>query len=77
MKLDTVIVLTSMTYAYKAQEILNRYGIKNFLTRNAQTSRIRGCGYGLIIDGNQSGYVQKLLLENGIKIAGITGEKKR
>ena len=75
--MDTVIVLTSMTYAYKAQEILNRQGINNSLTRNAQTSRIRGCGYGLKIDDSQSGYVQKLLLENGIKIAGITGAGKK
>lgn len=75
--MDTVIVLTSMTYAYKAQEILNRQGINNSLTRNAQTARIRGCGYGLKIDSNQSGYVQKLLLDNGIKIAGITGANKK
>ncbi len=75
--MDTVIVLTSMTYAYKAQEILNRHKINNSLTRNAQTSRIRGCGYGLRIDESQSGYVQRLLLENGIKIAGITGAGKR
>ena len=75
--MDTVIVLTSMTYAYKAQEILNRQGINNSLTRNAQTVRIRGCGYGLKIDDSQSGYVQKLLSENGIKIAGITGAGKK
>ncbi|MBO7216345.1 MAG: DUF3343 domain-containing protein [Clostridia bacterium] len=75
--MDTVIVLTSMTYAYKAQEILNRQGINNSLTRNAQTARIRGCGYGLKIDDSQSGYVQKLLSENGIKIAGITGAGKK
>ena len=75
--MDTVIVLTSMTYAYKAQEILNRQGINNSLTRNAQTARIRGCGYGLNIDDSQSGYVQKLLSENGIKIAGVTGAGKK
>ncbi|MBQ3599290.1 MAG: DUF3343 domain-containing protein [Clostridia bacterium] len=75
--MDTVIVLTSMTYAYKAQEILNRQGIKNSLTRNAQTARIRGCGYGLKIDACQSGYVQKLLLDSGIKIAGVTEAGKR
>ena len=75
--MDTVIVLTSMTYAYKAQEILNRQGINNSLTRNAQTARIRGCGYGLKIDDSQSGYVQKLLSKNGIKIAGITGAGKK
>ncbi len=75
--MDTVIVLTSMTYAYKAQEILNRHRINNSLTRNAQTARIRGCGYGLKIDSMQSDYVQKLLLDNGIKIAGVTEAGKR
>ncbi len=75
--MDTVLVLTSMTYAYKAQELLNKHGIKNSLTRNAQTQRIRGCGYGIVIDTSQSQYVQNLLLNNGVKIAGITGVNKR
>lgn len=75
--METVIVLTSMTYAAKAQEMLKRNGINSTLTRNAQIRQIRGCGYGLQIDNAHLSGAEKILKENGIKIAGMTGVKKR
>ena len=75
--METIIVLTSMTYAAKAQEILKMNGISSTLTRNAQIRQIRGCGYGIQIDTNILQETEKILKENGIKIAGITGVKKR
>lgn len=75
--METIIVLTSMTYASKAQELLKRNGISSTLTRNAQIRSIRGCGYGLQINTNHLPETERILKENGIKIAGMTGVKKR
>ncbi len=75
--METIIVLTSMTYAAKAQEILKKNGISSTLTRNAQIRQIRGCGYGIQINTNILPEAERILKENGIKIAGTTGVKKR
>lgn len=75
--MDTILVLTSMTYASKAQEILKQSGIHGTLTRTAQVRQIRGCGYGLQIDGNVKVTAENILKENGIKIAGTVGVKKK
>lgn len=75
--MDTVLVLTSMTYASKAQELLKQNGIHSNLTRSAQVRQIRGCGYGVQIDTGSIPKAEKILTENGIKIAGKAGVKKR
>ncbi len=75
--MDTIIVLTSMTYATKAQELLKKHGISSCITRNSQIKQIRGCGYGLQIKAELLPQAEEILSENGIKIAGKTGVKKR
>lgn len=75
--MEIIIVLTSATYAAKAQELLKKSGISSVLTRNAQTRSIRGCGYGLQINTTFLPEAQRILKENGIKIAATTGVNKR
>ncbi|MBO5403367.1 MAG: DUF3343 domain-containing protein [Clostridia bacterium] len=75
--MDTVLVLTSMTYASKAQETLKRKGINSTLTRSAQVRQIRGCGYGIQIDTAFAEEAERILAQNGIRIAGKAGVKKR
>ncbi len=49
----TVIVLSSVTYALKAQRILMSQGISSLLEKLTTTQSKRGCGYGLrVIDAN-------------------------
>lgn len=66
--MENVIVLTSVTYAASAKELLKKAGIRSEITRNAQVRKVRGCGYGLIIDKNNIPSARKILAENGIKI---------
>ncbi len=49
----TVIVLSSVTYALKAQRILMSQGISSLLQKLTTTQSKRGCGYGLrVADAN-------------------------
>lgn len=54
----------SITYAMKAQTLLNRYGISCRIVRD-RSSR-RGCGYHIIVRGDLQ-RILTLLSQNGIK----------
>lgn len=43
----TVIVLSSVTYALKAQRILMTQGISSLIEKLTSTQSKRGCGYGV------------------------------
>lgn len=55
----------SITYAMKAQTLLNRYGIYCRIIRD-RSSR-RGCGYHIIVRGDLQ-RILTLLSQNGIKV---------
>ena len=44
------IVLTSVTYALKAQEMLKTNGIYTNRSRSKAVKSVRGCGYGVSFD---------------------------
>ena len=70
-----VIVLSSVTYALKAQELLKNNGIYANITRSKSVRNIRGCGYGISFDPLVLEKVNQLLLQSGIPIVGSTEEK--
>ncbi|MBE6682950.1 MAG: DUF3343 domain-containing protein [Ruminococcaceae bacterium] len=70
-----VIVLSSVTYALKAQEILKNNGIYSNLTRSRAVKSVRGCGYGISFDEISSEKAQSLIVGAGIPIIGSTEEK--
>lgn len=70
-----IIVLTSVTYALKAQEILRSHGIKSKLTRSSAVRKVRGCGYGIIIDAEDLQESEKLISEAGIKNLGSVSDR--
>lgn len=70
-----VIVLSSVTYAMKAQELLKENGIYSSITRSRAVRSVRGCGYGISFDGSLFDNVSLLLAKNGIPIVGSTEEK--
>lgn len=70
-----VIVLSSVTYALKAQELLKSNGIYSNLTRSRAVKSVRGCGYGVSFDELLSEKAQTLLVQAGIPIIGSTEEK--
>ena len=70
-----VIVLSSITYALKAQELLKNNGVYSNITRSKAVKNIRGCGYGVSFDSALFEKSQSLLINSGIPIIGSTEEK--
>ena len=70
-----IIVLSSVTYALKAQEILKNNGIYANVTRSKAVKSVRGCGYGISFEPAVYERVCSLLSEAGITIIGSAEEK--
>ncbi len=70
-----VIVLSSITYALKAQELLKNNGIYTKITRSRSVKSVRGCGYGIAFEFDLAEKAKTLLAENGIPIIGSIEEK--
>ena len=49
---QSLIVLKSITYAYKAQRILEQLWIKSAVIRTPGKFNNKGCGYSLVINTN-------------------------
>jgi hypothetical protein len=65
-----LIMVNSITYAYKARDILYNNGIKAYIERIPSNLRKSGCGYGIRI--NDNGYRAVQVLEsNGIRVRDI------
>ncbi|MCL2035281.1 MAG: DUF3343 domain-containing protein [Oscillospiraceae bacterium] len=45
-----IIRLTSVTYAIRAQKLLERQGIRSTIKKFARSLEVNGCGYGVEID---------------------------
>lgn len=70
-----VIVLSSITYALKAQELLKNNGIYANLTRSKSVKSVRGCGYGVSFEPALNEKAQNLIVSAGIPIVGSAEEK--
>ena len=70
-----IIVLSSITYALKAQELLKKNGIYANITRSKSVRNVRGCGYGLSFDPMLTEKAQSLIVQAGIPIVGSAEEK--
>lgn len=70
-----VIVLSSITYALKAQELLKNNGIYTKITRSKAVKSVRGCGYGIAVSDSTYEKANSLLVSAGIPIVGSTEEK--
>lgn len=65
-----ILVVGSITYALKAQQILNSYGISCYIERNEELKARYGCGYALKIKRSFSQAVE-LCRKNQIKILAV------
>lgn len=72
--MELIMVLSSVTYAMKARDILSANGIRSELTRSAAIRKVRGCGYGLRIRRSDKERAERLLVQSGINILGVTQE---
>ena len=65
--MKSFVITGSITKAYLARDILNKYGIKTEIKRQPNNLKRLGCGYGVIVDKR----AVEVLKQNGIKILGI------
>ncbi|MBO4452477.1 MAG: DUF3343 domain-containing protein [Clostridia bacterium] len=69
------IVLSSITYALKARDILAGHGIRAEIVRSRAVKSVRGCGYGLSLDPALLSAAQALLASEGVPVLGSVDEK--
>jgi len=71
-----LLMVSSITYAIKGKDLLNKMGYKPSIERIPRHSADVGCGYGICIDGDE--YYAKIQLErSGIRVLGIFEEENR
>ena len=62
-----ILVLRSMTYAYKAQKILERSWIPSSVIRTPEAYSDRGCSYSLVVRGDPD-RAAEILRQNGMQV---------
>lgn len=65
-----ILVLSSITYAYKARDYLNSKSIKCYIERIPAHLRTSGCGYGVRVKGNAVA-IADMLRKAGIEVKDI------
>ena len=66
------LVLSSVTYAHKAQSILSRAGIRStIMRRSAAVRAVKGCAYGLRLQAEQVDRAAELLAAQSISVLAI------
>ncbi len=73
--MNWILVLSSVTYALKAQELLGKRQIRSSLTRSAAIRKVRGCGYGLRVSAGDRLRAEQLLREAGIRVLGTVEDR--
>ncbi len=63
------IKVTSVTYAMKGRDLLQKNGYKAYLTRNPHPVDDEGCGYVIYVN-NMDKRCYEILKRNGIKVTG-------
>ena len=63
-----LIVIGSITYAIKGQEILKRRGIRSSVERIYRDTGGRGCGYGLLVQ-SRTDEAEQALKQAGVPVS--------
>lgn len=64
--------LSSVTYAIRAQKLLEQRGIRATIKKITRSLQISGCGYGLEINAGDLEAAANLIASAGIRIIEIT-----
>lgn len=70
MKRDLIIV-SSITYAMKGKELLQKHGFQAYIARLPQKEEGTGCGYCVYVS-RDTDLAEKILRNGGIRILGRT-----
>lgn len=71
MKTDDGLILSSITYALRARQILAGYGLTAYVQRLSASVTGSGCGYGLrLADPSQLNFARQIVSAAGILVKG-------
>ena len=73
--MDQILVLSSVTYAMEAQELLEKHHIRSTPTRSAAIRKVRGCGYGLRVGNADRFRAETILRDAGIRVLGTVEDR--
>ena len=73
---ECTLVLTSVTYAYKAAGILAAEGVRAYPVRSPDVAKVRGCGYGIEVHGDCEN-AKRILAHSGINVLGAVPAGRR
>ncbi len=73
MESKNLIMLTSITYAMKAKDVLIKRGIRSDIVRTPKHNSPTGCGYSLFVPRRFDEAVS-IISSSGIKIVGTVSE---
>lgn len=68
---NNIIVLNSITHAYKAKDILYRSGYSVYIDRIPSQLRKSGCGYGIKVKVTQIEAILHILAQNNIYVKDV------
>lgn len=71
--MQQIIRLTSVTYAIRAQKVLEQHGIRSHVRKLVKNLQVSGCGYGLEVVGDIH-LAARLISEAGIRIVEVVRE---
>ncbi|MBP1559421.1 MAG: DUF3343 domain-containing protein [Oscillospiraceae bacterium] len=66
-----VLLVNSVTFAVKGQDLLKKHGIPSRIVRNADFKAVGGCGYGIMPFGDPQ-TARNILARGGVKVLGVT-----
>jgi len=64
-----MIIVSSVTYAMKGKELLQRRGFKAYIARLPQRGEKTGCGYCIYVNENTD-LAEQILRASGIRVLG-------
>ncbi|WP_312643678.1 DUF3343 domain-containing protein [Hydrogenoanaerobacterium sp.] len=67
----SIIVVKSITYAMRGQQLLNNYGISAYIERNTGAASKYGCGYSVRVKTSEANRAAEILTSYGIRVVDI------
>lgn len=67
----SIIVVKSITYAMRGQQLLNNYGISAYIERNIGAASQYGCGYSVRVKTTEAARAAEILRSNSIRVVDI------
>ena len=66
-----VLLVNSVTFAVKGQELLKKHGIPSRIIRNADFKAVGSCGYGIMPFGDLQ-TARNILAHGGVRVLRVT-----